>query len=83
MVMLFWKKVGRPNILEDHLILKVKNIATGIQQAGGLINRRQILNIGKVVIRANNPDILIVCWNCVINWSLVERYSNQTELEET
>ena len=58
MVMLLWKKVGRPNILEDHLIRKVKSIATGIREAGGLINRRQILNIRKGVIRANNPDIL-------------------------
>ena len=36
---------------------KVKDIATGTRQAGGVINRRQILNIAKSVIRENNPDI--------------------------
>ena len=52
------KKVGRPNILDDHLIRKVKDIAIGTRQAGGVINRRQILNIAKGVITANNPNIL-------------------------
>ena len=52
------KKVDRSNILGDHLIRKVKDIAIGTRQAGGVINRRQILNIAKGIIRANNPDIL-------------------------
>ena len=52
------KKVGRTNILDDHLIQKVKDITTGTRQAGGVINRKQILNIAKGNIRANNPDIL-------------------------
>ena len=44
--------------MDDYLIGKVKDIATGTRQAGGVINRRQILNIDKGVIRENNPDIL-------------------------
>ena len=31
----------------------------GTRQAGGVINRRQILNIAKGVVKSNNPDILI------------------------
>ena len=53
-----FKKVGRPNLLDDNLIRKVKDIAIGTRQAGGVINRRQIVNIAKGVVRANNPDIL-------------------------
>ena len=53
-----FKKVGKPNLLEDNLIKKVKDIAIVTRQAGGVINRRQIVNIAKSVVRANNPDIL-------------------------
>ena len=44
--------------MDDCLIGKVKDIATGTRQIGGFINRRQILNIDEGVIRENNPDIL-------------------------
>ena len=53
-----FKKVGRPNLLDNNLIKKVEDIAIGTRQAGGVINRRQIVNIAKGVVRANNPDIL-------------------------
>ena len=53
-----FKKVGRSNLLDDNLMKKVKDIAIGTRQAGGVINRRQIVNIAKGVVRANNPDIL-------------------------
>ena len=53
-----FKKVGRPNLLDDNLIRKVKDIAIRTRQAGGGINRRQIVNILKGVVRANNSNIL-------------------------
>ena len=53
-----FKKVGRPNLLDDNQIKKVKDIAIGTRQAGGVINRRQIVNIAKGIFRANNSDIL-------------------------
>ena len=52
------KKVGRPIILYDHLTRSVKDITIRTRQAGGVVNRRQILNIAKGPGRANNPDIL-------------------------
>ena len=52
------KKVGRPNLLYDNLIKKVKGIVIGTRQAVGVINRKQIANIAKGVASANNPDIL-------------------------
>ena len=53
-----FKKAGRPNLLDDNLIRKVKDIAIETRQAGGVINRRQIVNIAKGFVRANNPYIL-------------------------
>ena len=53
-----FKKIGKPNILEGHLLRKVKDVAIGTREAGGVINREQIINIAKDVIKANNPDIL-------------------------
>ena len=44
--------------MDDHLIRKVKDIEIGTRKTGGVINRRQTLNIANDVIRANNPDIL-------------------------
>ena len=43
-----FKKAGRPNMLDDHLIKKVKDIAMGTRAAGGVITRKQIINIAKV-----------------------------------
>ena len=53
-----FKKAGRPNLLDETLPKKVKDIAIGTRAAGGVINRKQILNIAKVVVRANNPSAL-------------------------
>ena len=52
------KTVGRPNILDDRLLKKVKDIAIGTRRAGGVINRRQLISIGTGVVRANNPELL-------------------------
>ena len=44
-----FKKTGRPNSLADHLLNKVEDIATGTRMTGAVINRQQIISIGKVV----------------------------------
>ena len=62
------KKVGRPNVLDDHLIRKVKNIAIWTRQAGGVINTKQIFNIAEGVIRTNIPDILKEFSGTGIDW---------------
>ena len=53
-----FKKAGGPNLLDETLLKKVKDIAIGTRAAGGGINRKQILNIGMGVLRANNPNAL-------------------------
>ena len=65
-----WAINSRAIILDDHLICKVKDIAIKTCQAGGVINRRQIDNIAKGVVRVNNPDILKKFGRTVelINW---------------
>ena len=56
---LTFKKAGRPNLLDETLLKNVKDIAIGTRAASGVINRKQILNIRKGVVRANNPNELI------------------------
>ena len=53
-----FKKAERPNLLDKTLLKKVKDIAIGTRAAGGVINRKQILNVAKDVVRANNPNVL-------------------------
>ena len=50
------KKTGRPNLLDETLLKKVKDIAIGTRAAGGVLNRKQILNIAKGAV--NNPNAL-------------------------
>ena len=38
--------------------MKVKDIALGTRMTGGVINRKQLTNIGDGVIRANNLEML-------------------------
>ena len=52
-------EIGSLDILDDHLICKVMDIATGNWEAGGEINKRQIVNVAKGVVRENNHDIVI------------------------
>lgn len=53
-----FKKVGRPNLLDDTLLKRVKDIAIGTRAAGGVINRRMILNIAKGIVKANDINAL-------------------------
>ena len=53
-----FKQAGRPNLLDETLLKKVKDIAIGTRAAFRVINRKQILNIAKGVVRANNPNAL-------------------------
>ena len=53
-----FKKVGRPNLVDKTLLKKLKDIAISTRAPGGVINRKQILNIAKGIVRANNPNAL-------------------------
>ena len=45
-------------MLDDVLLVKVKDIALVTCMSGGVINRQQLINIRNGVIRANNPEVL-------------------------
>ena len=45
-------------MLDETLLKKVKDIATGTRVAAGVVNEKQILNIAKGVVRANNRNAL-------------------------
>ena len=61
--------------MDENLVKKVKDIASGTLQAGGVISRRQIANIAKGVVRANNPNILRVWWDCRADNSVGDKRS--------
>ena len=53
-----FKRKGRPNLLSDHLMKKVKAIIIGTRAARTAINRRIGIAIGNGVVRSNNPAML-------------------------
>ena len=42
-------------MLDNTLLVKVKDIALGAPISGGVINRQQLINIGNGVIKMYNP----------------------------
>ena len=52
------KKAGRPNLLNETLLKKVKDTGVRERAASGVKNTKQILNIAKGDVRANNPNAL-------------------------
>ncbi|MCH2406248.1 MAG: hypothetical protein MK200_08665, partial [Nitrosopumilus sp.] len=51
-------KAGRPNLVDEVLMQKVKDIIVGTRLAGCVVNRRQVICIGRGVIMANDPNQL-------------------------
>ena len=49
---------GRPNLSPDELMLKVKDVITGLRLAGGVISRKMVMAIGTGVVKANFPSKL-------------------------
>ena len=50
------RRKGRPNLLDDEFLLKVKDVVTGVRMAGGVISRKMVVAIGTGVIKANCPS---------------------------
>ena len=53
-----FKKAGRPYLLDSNLMKNVEDIAFRMRAARGAINRRQILNIEKGVVKDKNSSSL-------------------------
>ena len=52
---LTFKKARSPNLLDETLFKKVKDIAISTRAAGGVINREQILTLRKVLLEQTIP----------------------------
>ena len=50
------RRKGRPNILDDEFLVKVKDVVTGVLIAGGVISSKMVTAIGTGVIKANCPS---------------------------
>lgn len=47
------RRKGRPNLLDDQTLGKVKDVVTGVRLAGGVISRKMVIAIGTGVLKAN------------------------------
>ena len=53
-----FKNKGRPNLVSDDFMKKIKTIMTGTQTAGTAISCRIVMAIGNGVVRSNSPILL-------------------------
>ena len=52
------RRKGRPSLLDDEFLVKVKDLVTGVRMAGGVISRKMVIAIDAGVIKANCPSKL-------------------------
>ena len=52
------RRKGRPNLLHDEFLVKVKDVVTRSRMAGGRISRKMVIAIDTGVIKANCPSKL-------------------------
>ena len=53
-----FKKKGRPNLVSDDFMEKIKTIMIGTRVAGTTISRRIVMAIGNGVVKSNSPTLL-------------------------
>jgi len=56
---IFPEHVGRPYVLDERLMRFVKDLIVGSREAGAVILRNDVINIGNGVIMAEQPNILV------------------------
>ena len=49
-------KFGRPNEVNDGIILNIKETIIGIRLTRAAISRKMVISIGTGVLKANNPN---------------------------
>ena len=52
------RRKGRPSLLDDEFLVKVKDLVTGVRMAGGVISRKMVIAIDAGVIKTNCPSKL-------------------------
>ena len=53
-----FRKAGRPNVVRDELMQKIKEVIVGVWLSGAVISRRMVNSIGNGVLKANDPNTL-------------------------
>ena len=53
-----FRKAGRPNIVRDELVQKIKEVIVGVRLSGTVISRRMVTSIGNGVLKANDLNTL-------------------------
>ena len=52
-----FRKAGRPNVVRDELVQKIKEVIVGVRLSGAVISRRMVISIGNGVLKANDPKV--------------------------
>ena len=52
------EKRGKPNLVDDAIFNKIKDVIIGSRLAGTVISQKMVVPIGTVVVKANEPKIL-------------------------
>ena len=52
------RKKGRPNLAEDEMLQKMRDVITGSHLAVTIISRKMVIAIGPSVIKDNQPKLL-------------------------
>ena len=55
---IFANKDGRPSFLDSFLITRINDLIVGSREAGGVISRRNVINIGRAVVLTTKPELL-------------------------
>ena len=55
---IIFKKKGRPNLVSDDFMKKIKTIMIGARVAGTAISRCIVMAVGNEIVRSNSPTLL-------------------------
>ena len=59
------RRKGRPNLLDDEFLVKVKDVVTRVRLTGGVISKKMVIAIGTGIIKVNCPSKLKDFGGCI------------------
>ena len=54
-----FSKIGRPSMVGEELLLKIKEVIIRIRLTGAVISRKMLISIDNGVLKANDPNSLL------------------------
>ena len=58
MIFILLEKRGRPNLVDDLMVKKIKDVIIGSRLAGSVIDQKMVVAFGPGVVKANAPKFL-------------------------